>query len=392
MLAFTFPGQGSQRPGMGRPWAEHESWELVDEASEVAERDVARLLLDADADELKDTRNAQLTTFVASLVVLDATERMGLEPSYCAGHSLGEYTALCATGALGFDEGVRLVAERSEAMHHAGNDNPGTMAAVLGLDDDLVEVACRRADADVWVANFNAPGQVVIAGSPEGVSAASSVAKELGAKKVMPLPVSGAFHTPYMTPARDRLRKAIAEANPRDTEVPVVSNVDAAPHDKGNEWSSLLSAQLSSPVRWKHCLLTLAARGVTQFVELGPGGVLTGMTKRTVDNVRTLSVQTPEDLDKLLDWLCEGVPTVAQKQIEGEHLFAVERLVVSPGAGVFEPAPGFADGCTISVGTVIGHIGTTEVRSPFAGILQSYIAVDGERVTHRQPIAWLRTV
>jgi [acyl-carrier-protein] S-malonyltransferase len=144
------------------------------------------------------------------------------------------------------------------------------MAAVLGLDDDLVEVACRRADADVWVANFNAPGQVVIAGSPEGVSAAGLVAKELGAKKVMPLPVSGAFHTPYMTPARDRLRKAIAQANPRDTEVPVVSNVDAAPHDKGTRWSSLLSAQLSSPVRWKHCLLALAARGVTQFVELGP--------------------------------------------------------------------------------------------------------------------------
>src|ERR1041384_3324740 len=128
MLAFTFPGQGSQRPGMGRPWAEHESWELVDEASEVAERDVARLLLAADADELKDTRNSQLTTFVASLVVLDATERLGLEPSYCAGHSLGEYTALCATGALGFDEGVRLVNERSDAMHQAGVENPRTMA------------------------------------------------------------------------------------------------------------------------------------------------------------------------------------------------------------------------------------------------------------------------
>jgi [acyl-carrier-protein] S-malonyltransferase len=232
---------------------------------------------------------------------------------------------------------------------------------------------------------------VVIAGSPEGVTGASAVAKELGAKKVMPLPVSGAFHTPYMTPARDRLRKAIAEANPRDTEVPVVSNVDAAPHDKGNVWSSLLSAQLSSPVRWKHCLLTLSSKGVTQFVELGPGGVLTGMTKRTVDNARTISIQTPEDLDKLLDWLCEGVPLSAAV-IEGEHLFAVERLVVSPGAGVFACAPGFADGCTIDVGTVIGHIGPTEVRSPFAGILQSYIAVEGERVTHRQPIAWLRTV
>ena len=146
MLAFTFPGQGSQRPGMGRPWADHDSWELVAEASEVAERDVAYLLLDADADELRDTRNAQLTTFVSSLMVLDAVERVGIEPSFCAGHSLGEYTALIATGALGFDEGVRLVSERADAMHQAGNDNVGTMAAVLGLDDDQVEVACRRAE------------------------------------------------------------------------------------------------------------------------------------------------------------------------------------------------------------------------------------------------------
>ncbi|HEY5876437.1 MAG TPA: ACP S-malonyltransferase, partial [Ilumatobacteraceae bacterium] len=202
MLAFTFPGQGSQRPGMGRPWVEHESWELVDEASEVSGRDVGRLLLDADADELKDTRNAQLMTFVSSLMVLDAVERLGLEPSFCAGHSLGEYTALTACGALSFDDGVRLVCERADAMHDAGLENPGTMAAVLGLDDDLVEVACRRADSEVWVANFNAPGQVVIAGSPEGVAAAAAVAKEIGAKKVMPLQVSGAFHTPFMAPAR----------------------------------------------------------------------------------------------------------------------------------------------------------------------------------------------
>src|SRR5918995_7338759 len=206
MLAFTFPGQGSQRPGMGRPWADHESWELVDEASEVAGRDVGKLLLDADVDELKDTRNAQLTTFVTSLMVLDAVERLGCEPGLCAGHSLGEYTALAATGSISFDEGVRLVVERAEAMHQAGLDQPGTMAAVLGLDDDDVEVACRRADADVWVANFNAPGQVVIAGSPEGVEAAAFHAKELGAKKVMPLQVSGAFHTPFMASARHRLR------------------------------------------------------------------------------------------------------------------------------------------------------------------------------------------
>ena len=140
MLAFTFPGQGSQRPGMGRPWQGHESWELIEEASDVAGRDVAALLLDADAEELRDTRNAQLTTFVSSLMVLDAVERLGIEPSFCAGHSLGEYTALVATGALSFDDGVRLVVERADAMHEAGLAAPGTMAAVLGLDDDDVEI------------------------------------------------------------------------------------------------------------------------------------------------------------------------------------------------------------------------------------------------------------
>jgi [acyl-carrier-protein] S-malonyltransferase len=390
MLAFTFPGQGSQRPGMGRPWQGHDSWELIEEASDVAGRDVAALLLDADAEELRDTRNAQLTTFVSSLMVLDAVERLGIEPSFCAGHSLGEYTALVATGALSFDDGVRLVVERADAMHEAGLAAPGTMAAVLGLDDDDVEIACRRADSDVWVANFNAPGQIVIAGSPEGVAKASEIAKELGAKRVMPLQVSGAFHTPFMTAARDRLRIAITAADPRDTEVPVVSNVDALLHASGDEWTSLLSAQLSNPVRWKQCLLTLASEGVTGFVELGPGGVLTGMAKRTVDNARTISVATPDELDKLIEWVDASAPVTAG-QIEGEHLFAIERLVVSPAAGVFTPIGDVTNGMLIAVGQVLGHVGDHEVRSPFAGVVQSYIAVEGERVTSRQPIAWLRT-
>ena len=221
-------------------------------------------------------------------------------------------------------------------MHEAGLAQPGTMAAVLGLDDDQVDVACRRADEDVWVANYNAPGQVVIAGSPEGVAAASAHAKELGAKKVMPLQVSGAFHTPFMTAARNRLRAAIAEADPRDTEVPVVSNVDALPHHEGKEWASLLSAQLSSPVRWKQCLQELEDLGVTDYAELGPGGVLTGMAKRTVTGARTISVATPEELDKLLEWVTDE-STSGPVRLEGEHLFASERLVVSPAAGIFTP-------------------------------------------------------
>jgi [acyl-carrier-protein] S-malonyltransferase len=389
MLAFTFPGQGSQRPGMGRPWKDHESWELVDEASDVAGRDIAALLCDADADELKDTRNAQLTTFVSSLMVLDAVQRIGIDASFCAGHSLGEYTALTATGALGFDDGIRLVSARAAAMHDAGLEQPGTMAAVLGLDDDQVVVACNLADADVWVANYNAPGQVVIAGSPNGVDKASAQAKELGAKRVMALPVSGAFHTPFMTAARERLRDAIAAAALRDSDVPVVSNVDAKPHDVGADWANLLSAQLSSPVRWRQGLITLEAEGVTDFAELGPGGVLSGMAKRTTDG-RTISIATPDDLDKLLEWVDAGTTTLPA-QLEGEHLFAVERLVVSPAAGIFAPVVDIAEGAAIDVGTVIGHVGDAEVRSSFAGQFQSFIAVDTERVTLRQPIAWLRT-
>jgi [acyl-carrier-protein] S-malonyltransferase len=268
------------------------------------------------------------------------------------------------------------------------------MSAVLGLDDEDVEVACRRADSDVWVANFNAPGQVVIAGSVEGVALASGHAKDLGAKKVMALPVAGAFHTPFMIHARDRLRDAIAAARLRDAEVPVVANVDARAHQESADWESLLSAQLSSPVRWKHSLLTMAESGITGFIELGPGGVLTGMAKRSVEGSRTITVATPDDLDNLLEWLGEFVPAAAPTIVtahEGEHLFAMERLVVSPAAGVFSPSAEIKTGTRISVGQVIGHVGDTEVRSSFDGIVQSFIAVEGERVTSHQPIAWLRT-
>jgi [acyl-carrier-protein] S-malonyltransferase len=375
---------------MGEAWREHESWELVEEASDHAGRDVAELLLHADAETLRDTRNAQLTTFVASLIVLDAVERLGIEHDVSAGHSLGEYTALSASGSMEFGEGVRLVSERAAAMHEAGSSRVGTMAAVLGLEDDQVEIACRLAQSEVWVANINAPGQIVIAGSPEGVAAAGEQAKALGAKKVMPLAVAGAFHTPFMDPARDRLRAALSATDLRDSEIAVVANVDAQPHREGSHWETLLSAQLTSPVRWKQSLIAMAEMGVTRFAELGPGGVLTGMAKRTVPGARTISVATPDDLDKLLEWIAE-TPAAAPPAVEGEFLFAVERLVVSPAAGIFTPI-GLEDGVHIEVGTLIGHVGEAEVRSPFAGVLQSYIAVPTERVTPRQPIAWLRSI
>ncbi|MGI9599057.1 MAG: ACP S-malonyltransferase, partial [Acidimicrobiales bacterium] len=167
MIAFTFPGQGSQLPGMGAAWRDHPSWELVAEASEASERDVEHLLLHADEEELRQTRNSQLATYVLSMIVLDAVERIGIEPAFHAGHSLGEYSALTAAGVVNFSAGVQLVTERGNAMQAAAEERPGTMAAVLGLDDEKVEAACRRVDGDVWVANYNAPGQVVIAGDAE---------------------------------------------------------------------------------------------------------------------------------------------------------------------------------------------------------------------------------
>jgi [acyl-carrier-protein] S-malonyltransferase len=388
MIAFTFPGQGSQKPGMGRPWMGHESWELVAEASDASGRDIGALLLDADAGELKLTRNAQLATFVLSLVVLDAAERLGVEPDRLAGHSLGEYSALTASGALDFGDGVRLVTERGEAMQLAAEEREGTMAAVLGLDDDQVEIACVRAGADVWVANYNAPGQVVVAGEPSGVDAAARLAKDLGAKKVLPLAVSGAFHTPLMSPARDRLRKALAELDLRDLELPVVANVDACPHTDHREWADLLSAQLCSPVRWRQTVHALFDEGVRTFVELGPGTALTGMAKRIVGDARTLSIGTPDDLDTLLQAIA-GQPQTEVAH-EGEHLFMVERMVVSPAAGVFLPTTPARPGSPIEVGEVLGIVAGEEVRSPFAGRLAGFLAVEGERVMPRQPIAWLR--
>jgi [acyl-carrier-protein] S-malonyltransferase len=311
MIAFTFPGQGSQRPGMGEAWVDHPSWDLVGQASEVAGRDLARLLLEADADELRHTRNAQLATFVLSLVVLDAVERAGVDPVAAAGHSLGEYTALAATGALSFADGVRLVTARGEAMQAAAEAHPGTMAAVLGLGDDDADSACKRAEGDVWVANFNAPGQIVIAGSTEGVADATAIAKELGAKKVMPLPVGGAFHTPFMAPASDALAVAIDCASFSPPEVPVVANVDARPHRDALDWGPLLATQLMSPVRWHQSVEHLAEIGITTLVELGPGTVLTGMAKRIVPGLAYTSVGSPDEVDRLLTMLRGGSEPVS---------------------------------------------------------------------------------
>ncbi len=410
MLVFTFPGQGSQRPGMGREWTDHPSWEVVGAASEVCGRDVAHLLLNASKEELTETRNAQLATFVLSLVVLDALERVGLEPGGVAGHSLGEYSALVASGAIGFDDGVRLVVERGEAMQMAAEENPGTMAAVIGISDDDAEAACLRAESEAWVANYNAPGQVVLAGSAEGLKAAGEIARSMGARKILPIPVGGAFHTPLMGPARDRLRKALAAASFSDPEVPIVANVDARTHMDGSEWPALLSAQLTSPVRWHQTLATFERMEARAFVEVGPGGVLVGLARRIVGDGRALTVAKPDDIDFLVGVLADGSPLQAYVGAHaGERVLMSERVVTAPASGVFEAAPAITtqgpvarssrsgsgpalDGPTdeVAAGDLIGTISGVEVRTQFSGTLMGLLVLPGERVMAGQPVAWLR--
>ncbi len=413
MLAFTFPGQGSQRSGMGHAWVEHPSWEVAAEASEIAGRDLTALLLEAPMEELTRTANAQLATFVMSLVVLDAVERLGLFPAACAGHSLGEYTALVASGALSLSDGTKLVIERGDAMQQAADERPGTMAALIGIADDDAEAACQRAEDEVWVANYNAPGQVVIAGTVQGITSATERAKELGARKVLPIPVSGAFHTQLMLPARARLRRTLDAVEFHSPEVPVMANVDARVHTDPAEWPGLLSAQLCSPVRWRQTLEALGGRGATLVAELGPGGVLTGMVRRTIPDVRGVAVAVPADLDKLMDTLAGTDEwTTSGPAHQGEHLYTSERVIVSPTPGVFEPdvnlaalestalaeataAPGSGQGkepgSVLAVGDRVGTVGLTDVRTPFEGILVRWLAVRGERVVEGQPVAWIRT-
>jgi [acyl-carrier-protein] S-malonyltransferase len=288
---------------MGAPWTNHPAWAVVDRISEATGRDVAALLTEADAETLKATRNAQVAAFALSLVILYAARSSGLEyvpVAAVAGHSLGEYTALVAADAIPADAGARLVAARGDAMQAAADAAPGTMAAVLGLDPELVRRACEGVDG-AWPANANAPGQVVIAGTPEGVERAGEAAKELGAKRVMPLAVGGAFHSPLMAPAQARLDSALYEAHFHDATVDLVANVDAAPYRTG--FADLLSRQLVSPVRWRESLETLSRAGVTHFLELGPGTELSGMVKRTVEASTRANVATPDDLDKLMPFL-----------------------------------------------------------------------------------------
>ena len=299
-VAFVFPGQGSQYVGMGKDlWEQNEEARALFEAADrILGFSLSQLCFEGPEEELKQTKNTQPAIFLHSVVCskLYTHERA----SMAAGHSLGEYSALVHAGALTFEDGLRLVRLRGELMQQAGIDQPGTMAAVIGLTPPVVEKVCGEAAAAgiVQPANFNSPGQIVISGSVAGVRKAMELAKTQGAKLVKELTVSGAFHSPLMASAGDGLMKALQTTTIQDSVIPVFANVTAAPVQKAEEIKDLLHRQLTSPVRWEESVSNMAGAGAEEFVEVGPGKVLQGLVKRINGTVRIKGVERVADLQQ----------------------------------------------------------------------------------------------
>ncbi|MCB2205201.1 ACP S-malonyltransferase [bacterium] len=295
--ALLFPGQASQYVGMGKDLYESvaRAKELFDSANEIMGTDLKTICFDGPAEELKQTKFTQPAIFVHSVIV---AELLGIEAAAAAGHSLGEYSALVAAGALTFEDGLRLVKKRGELMQEAGTRSPGTMAAVIGAEADVVEAACAEA-ADAGIAqpaNFNSPGQIVISGSVEGIDRAMVILKEKGVRIVKKLPVSGAFHSPLMQYAQDELG-AVLEATPiADARFPVYSNVTALPVTAAAEIRENLLRQVTSPVLWEKSMRNMRADGIEAFIESGPGNVLQGLLKRIDGDAACRTVGTLEDL------------------------------------------------------------------------------------------------
>ena len=292
--AIMFPGQGSHRPEIGVPWRHHPAWSFVAEAEEILGEPIEPLLL-ADAD-VSSTRSSQLATFVFGLVVWDALQpTLPEEPVAFAGHSLGQITALVAAGVLDRHQGVKFVATRGTATEQAAAARPGRMAALLGASDELVAAACSAVPGECWPANHNAPGQVVIAGTPAGIAVATEQARELGIRKVIPLPVGGAFHTPLMDQAVDHLRPVVAALEFGQPTAPVVANEDARPVTDPEEWRHRLLDHLVVPVQWARSVEALRQLGATELVEPG-ADTLTGLAKRIDRDLPARSILTPDDL------------------------------------------------------------------------------------------------
>lgn len=301
-VAVVFPGQGTQEPGMGIPWRDDPSWSVVERAEAALGEPLAHLITDADEDALARTRNAQLAVLLTSLVVWEAMQPRPDAPLAFAGHSLGQVTALIAAGALPFDAGVRFAARRAELTQAAADAHPGRMAALLGASIEQADDACAAAPDACWVANDNAPGQVVIAGTPDGVEAASNRARELKVKRVTSLNVGGGFHTPLMREASDALAIELDAIEFSAPTAPVVSNHDAVAYADANGWRGRLAEHVSVPVRWRSTMDTLTrSLGATTFLEVGHGSMLAALAKRGAPEVTMKNISTPEDIPTTME-------------------------------------------------------------------------------------------
>ena len=294
MKAFVFPGQGAQFTGMGKDLYESnaKAKELFDKANEILGFDITKIMFEGSAEELKQTKVTQPAVFLHSVIsAICLGDEFDAEMT--AGHSLGEFSALVAAGALSFEDGLKLVSKRAMAMQKACEAAPSTMAAIIGLSDDVIEKVCAEESSEgniVVPANYNCPGQLVISGNIDAVNAACEKLKEAGAKRALVLPVGGAFHSPLMQPAKDELQAAIEATEFSNPRIPVYQNVDAKAHTDAAEIKQNLIAQLTAPVKWTYEVKQMMADGATDFVECGPGKALQGMILKIAKGVEGISI------------------------------------------------------------------------------------------------------